>query len=40
MAMIENPEIAAGANVVDGKITHKGLADVHSLKYLSVDALL
>ena len=40
VAMVENPEIAAGANIVDGKITHKGLADVHSLKYLSVDALL
>ena len=40
MAMVENPEVAAGANIVDGKVSHKGLADVHSLKYLSIDALL
>ena len=39
-AMVENPAIRAGANVVDGQVTHKGLAEVHSLKYTPVDALL
>jgi alanine dehydrogenase len=39
-AMVENPEIGAGANIVDGKVTHKGLADLHGLKYVPVDALL
>jgi alanine dehydrogenase len=39
-AMVENPEICAGANIVDGKVTHKGLADLHALKYVSVEALL
>ncbi|KPJ76582.1 MAG: alanine dehydrogenase [Deltaproteobacteria bacterium SG8_13] len=39
-AVYENPEIGAGANVVAGKVTHKSLADAHSLKYVSVEALL
>ena len=39
-AMDEQPEIAAGANVVEGKVTHKGLAELHSLKYMSIEAFL
>ncbi len=32
-AMKENPEIKAGANVVEGKVTHKGVAGAFGLKY-------
>ncbi len=39
-AMYENPQIAAGANVVDGVVTHKALAEVHKLRYTSVEAFL
>ena len=39
-AMTENPEIKAGANVVAGKVTYKGVAEAFSLKYESMDKLL
>ena len=39
-AMNENPEIKAGANVVAGKVTYKGVAEAFGLKYESIDKLL
>ena len=39
-AMRENPEIMAGANVVEGKVTHKGVADAFGLKYEPIKKLL
>jgi len=39
-AMKENPEIKAGANVVEGKVTHKGVADAFGLKYEPIKKLL
>jgi alanine dehydrogenase len=39
-AMKENPEIRAGANVVEGKVTYKGVAEAFGLKYESVNKLL
>ena len=39
-AMKENPEIKAGANVVGGKITHKGVAEAFGLKYEPIKKLL
>jgi alanine dehydrogenase len=38
--MKENPEIKAGANVVEGKVTHKGVAEAFGLKYESIKKLL
>jgi alanine dehydrogenase len=39
-AMTENPEIRAGANVVEGKVTYKGVAEAFGLKYESINRLL
>ena len=39
-AMKENPEIKAGANVVEGKVTYKGVAEAFGLKYESINKLL
>jgi alanine dehydrogenase len=39
-AMQENPEIRRGANVVEGKVTYKGVAEAFGLKYTSIDKLL
>ena len=39
-AMKENPEIKAGANVVEGKVTYKGVAEAFGLKYGSINKLL
>ncbi|MDH3798756.1 MAG: alanine dehydrogenase, partial [Desulfobacterales bacterium] len=39
-AMNENPEIKAGANVVEGKVTYKGVAEAFGLKYESINRLL
>jgi len=39
-AMKENPEIKAGANVVEGKVTHKGVTEAFGLKYESINKLL
>ena len=39
-AMNENPEIRAGANVVEGKVTYKGVAEAFGLKYEPIDRLL
>jgi len=39
-AMRENNEIKCGANVVNGNITYKAVADTFDRKFVSVDALL
>jgi alanine dehydrogenase len=39
-AMRQNPEIAAGANVVEGKVTYKGVAEAFGLEYVPVNKLL
>ena len=39
-AFRENKEIKLGANVVQGKVTYKGVAEAFDLKYEAVDSLL
>ena len=39
-AMQQNPEIKAGANVVQGKVTYRGVAQAFGLKYEPVNKLL
>jgi alanine dehydrogenase len=39
-AMKENPEIRAGANVVEGKVTYKGVAEAFGLKHEPISKLL
>jgi len=39
-AMKENTEIALGANIVNGKVTYKGVADAFNLKYTPIDNLI
>jgi len=39
-AFKENPEIRLGANVVNGKVTCRGVADAFGLKYVPIDTLL
>jgi alanine dehydrogenase len=39
-AMKENSEIKLGANVVNGKVTYKGVADAFGLEYTPIDKVL
>jgi alanine dehydrogenase len=39
-AMKENTEIKLGANIVNGKVTYKGVADAFNLKYTPIDNLI
>jgi alanine dehydrogenase len=39
-AMQQNPEIKSGANVVEGKVTYKGVAEAFGLKYEPINKLL
>ena len=39
-AMRENPEIKLGANVVQGKVTYKGVAEAFGLEHTPIDGLL
>ncbi len=39
-AMQENNEIKLGANVINGKITYKAVAEAFDLEYVSIDTLL
>jgi alanine dehydrogenase len=39
-AMKENPDIARGANVVQGKVTYKGVADAFGLELTLIADLL
>lgn len=36
----QNPEIKYGANVVNGKVTYKGVAEAFGLEYTPIDKLL
>ena len=33
IAALENPELAKGLNIVEGKVTYKGVAEAFNLKY-------
>ena len=39
-AMLENPEIKKGANVLDGKVTYKAIAEAFNLEYTPIDDML
>jgi alanine dehydrogenase len=39
-AVKETPEIKLGANVINGHVTYKGVADAFGLEYVPVDSLL
>jgi len=36
----QNPEIAKGINIIEGKVTHQGIAEAFDLEYKSVDSML
>jgi alanine dehydrogenase len=38
--MQENPEIKYGANVVDGQVTYKAVADAFGLGYTPIDEFI
>ncbi len=40
IAALENPEIAKGLNVVEGKVTYKGVADAFNLKFEPFESVL
>ncbi len=39
-AMLENPEIKLGANVMNGKVAYKAVVEAFGLKYTPIDTLL
>lgn len=39
-AVLENPELAKGLNIVDGKVTYKGVADAFNLQYEPFESVL
>jgi alanine dehydrogenase len=39
-AMRGNPEIRMGANVIDGRVTYRGVADAWGIAYTPIDDLL
>ena len=39
-AMQENTEIKLGANVINGKVTYKGVADAFNMDYTQIETLL
>ena len=39
-AFLENPEIRLGANVIEGKITCKGVADAFGFEFVGIDRIL
>ncbi len=40
VALNENQEIKLGANVVQGKVTYRGVSEVLDLEYAPIDTLL
>ncbi len=40
IASLENPELAKGLNIVNGKVTYKGVADAFNLKYEPFESIL
>jgi alanine dehydrogenase len=39
-AMVENPEIKLGANVIQGKVTYRGVAEAFGMDYTDIESLL
>jgi alanine dehydrogenase len=39
-AALENPEIAEGVNIIEGKVTYKGVADAFDLEYTPLNTVL
>jgi alanine dehydrogenase len=39
-AALDNPEIARGINIIDGKVTYPGVAEAFGLKHTPIDTLL
>jgi alanine dehydrogenase len=39
-AALENPEIAQGINIIDGKVTYPGVAEAFGLKYQPLEKAL
>ena len=39
-AFQENPAVRAGANVVEGRVTYKGVADAFDIEYVAIDDLI
>jgi len=39
-AMKDNPEIKNGANVINGKVTYRGVADAFDLEYTQIDEMI
>ena len=39
-AALENPEIAEGINIIDGKVTYRGVAEAFGLEYTPLDQVL
>jgi alanine dehydrogenase len=40
IAVRQNPDLAKGVNVIDGKVTYKGVADAFGMEYTPLDAVL
>ncbi len=40
IAVRKNPDLAKGVNIIDGKITYKGVAEAFGLEYTPLDAVL
>ncbi len=38
--MQDNPEIAKGANIINGKVTYKGVAEAFGLEYTDINSLI
>jgi alanine dehydrogenase len=39
-AALDNPETAQGINVIDGKVTYRGVAEAFGLKYTPIEKVL
>ena len=39
-AAVKNPEIAKGINIIDGKVTHEGVAAAFGLSYTPLQRVL
>ncbi|MBW1776371.1 MAG: alanine dehydrogenase [Deltaproteobacteria bacterium] len=40
IAVRQNPDLAKGVNIIDGKVTYKGVAEAFGLEYTPLDAVL
>ena len=39
-AALENPELARGINIIEGKVTYKGVADAFDLEYIPLESII